>query len=70
MTHNRMQLVQKVWVLLACRYMTAFSPSLCSFYLGEAYCLVYGGCESQIPNDGMLHTYCGDRIKLRNFVCK
>jgi hypothetical protein len=32
--------------LLACRYVTAFSPCLCSLYLGKELCLVSGGYET------------------------
>jgi hypothetical protein len=38
--------IDVVCVLLACRYMTAFSPCLCSLYLGEVLCLVFVGCET------------------------
>jgi hypothetical protein len=44
-----------VCVLLTCGYMTAFSPCLCSLYLGEVLCLVCGGCKTI--------SYCADRIK-------
>jgi hypothetical protein len=35
-----------VCVLLACMYITAFSPCLCYLYLGEVLRLACGGCET------------------------
>jgi hypothetical protein len=35
-----------VYVLLACMYMIAFSPCLCSLYVGVMLCLICGGCET------------------------
>jgi hypothetical protein len=37
--------IDVVCVLLACRYMIAFSPCLCSLYLEEGLCLVRCGCK-------------------------
>jgi hypothetical protein len=38
--------VDVICVLLACKYVIASSPCLCSLCLGEVLCLVGGGCET------------------------
>jgi hypothetical protein len=44
--------IDVVCVLLACRYMTVFSPCLCSLHLGEVLRLACGGCETEETGRG------------------
>jgi hypothetical protein len=46
--------IDVIYVLLACRYMIASAPCLCSLYLGEVLCLMCGDCETDVRGE---HTF-------------